>query len=68
MQGGESDLLKSHAWESEGKTSMRILRRKVGGVADHPLQVLQLAIFLHLDDFSFLHFVHFDFCIRVNCT
>ena len=54
MQGGESDLLKSHAWESEGKTSMRILRRKVGGVADHPLQVLQLAIFLHLDDFLYL--------------
>ena len=39
LQGGESDLLMSHAWESEGKTSMRVLRRAVGGVADHPLQV-----------------------------
>ena len=39
LQGGEPDLLMSHAWESEGKTSMRVLRRAVGGVADHPLQV-----------------------------
>ena len=47
MEGGESDLLKSHAWESEGKTTtMRILRRVVGGVADHPLQVLQQCKFV----------------------
>ena len=59
-------MLMSHAWESEGKlsmrllficqiqilrqilrqgalsgkTTMRLLRRAVGGVADHPLQVV----------------------------
>jgi len=51
--GGESDLLKSHAWESEGKTNMRILRRAVGGVADHPLQGQLHLIFAHgqLSDF-----------------
>jgi len=36
--GGMSDLAASHAWESEGRTNMRLRKSARGGKADHPLQ------------------------------
>jgi len=36
--GGEDDLVSSHAWEEDGQTTMRFVKKMSGGVADHPLQ------------------------------
>jgi len=45
--GGESDVLDSHAWEEDGITTMRVVRRETGGVADHPLKGKLLLIWAH---------------------
>eukprot|EP00092_Neocalanus_flemingeri_P036033 GFUD01039233.1.p1 GENE.GFUD01039233.1~~GFUD01039233.1.p1 ORF type:complete len:472 (+),score=185.88 GFUD01039233.1:193-1608(+) len=36
--GGEDDLASSHAWEEDGQTTIRFVKKLAGGVADHPLQ------------------------------
>jgi len=36
--GGEDDLVAAHAWEEEGRTTVRVVRRVQGGVSDHPLK------------------------------
>jgi len=36
--GGDDDLVSSHAWEVDGKTTIRFIKKISGGVADHALQ------------------------------
>lgn len=36
--GGEDDLASYHAWEEDGKTTLRVVRSSGGGVADHALE------------------------------
>jgi len=36
--GGEDDLVSSHAWEQDGQTTIRFVKKMSGGVADHPLE------------------------------
>jgi len=36
--GGEDDLVRSHAWEEDGQTTIRFVKKLSGGLADHPLQ------------------------------
>merc|ERR1719348_431680 len=36
--GGQDDLLSSHAWEEDGKTIMRFIKKVEDGTADHALK------------------------------
>ena len=52
-QGGEDDLLSSHAWEEDGTTTMRFIRKLAGGVADHDIIGRMTLIWAHgqIDNF-----------------
>ena len=52
-QGGEDDLLSSHAWEEDGTTTMRFIRKLAGGVADHNIIGRMTLIWAHgqIDNF-----------------
>ena len=54
MQGGEDDLLSSHAWEEDGKTMMRFVRARTGGdEADHDIAGNMMVIWAHGQQSSF---------------
>jgi len=45
--GGEDDLLSSHAWEEDGRTNMRFIRKLKGGTADHDIGDTMTLIWAH---------------------
>jgi hypothetical protein len=51
--GGEDDITSSHVWEDNGKTTLRIIRKTEGGMADHPLQGELHLIWAHGQDGGF---------------
>ena len=52
-QGGEDDLVSAAAWEEDGETRMRFIRRVRGGAGDHDMGGVMTLIWAHgqLDSF-----------------
>ena len=54
LQGGQDDLLSSHAWEEDGRTGMRFVRAITGGdEADHDIAGNMMIIWAHGQQTSF---------------
>ena len=51
--GGEDDLTSAHAWEEDGNTRMRFLKKVSGGPGDHDIAGSLLVVWAHgqLDNF-----------------
>ena len=51
--GGEDDLVSAHAWEEDGNTRMRFLKKISGGPGDHDVAGSLLVVWAHgqLDTF-----------------
>ena len=51
--GGEDDLVSAHAWEEDGNTRMRFLKKVSGGPGDHDMAGSLLVVWAHgqLDTF-----------------
>ena len=45
--GGEDDLVSAHAWEQDGKTRMRFIKKVSGGAGDHDMAGSMLVVWAH---------------------